>query len=324
MNEICIAGGQIVLDHIALLEEPFKQNSVFLQENFHQDITRPYLGGCTCNIAAVMYRLGFDVHLSCLTGNWQKDADVDRLLRSRIPSLGRLVVHSQKEMCHCYQIYDSNQDKFSVMTGILEPETEDPYCINDGKSPLICLALPENNLQTASLIRLVRRTKACGYPVALSMISSPGHYPEELISSADYIFLNTFERDLLCKQYGKHTQAISFLLELGVRAVFMTMGKSGSRIFEKNTPDGVWVPAAKPKQVCDTTGAGDGYAAGTMAGILKGYSYAAAACIGSVVSSYIVEQPGAQENCPTWEMVQTRRKEQFSNMGENYGENYGM
>ena len=104
----------------------------------------------------------------------------------------------------------------------------------------------------------------------------------------------------------------------------MTMGKSGSRIFEKNTPDGVWVPAAKPKQVCDTTGAGDGYAAGTMAGILKGYSYAAAACIGSVVSSYIVEQPGAQENCPTWEMVQTRRKEQFSNLGENYGENYGM
>lgn len=50
MNEICIAGGQIVLDHIALLEEPFKRNIVFLQENFHQDITRPYLGGCTCNI----------------------------------------------------------------------------------------------------------------------------------------------------------------------------------------------------------------------------------------------------------------------------------
>jgi 2-dehydro-3-deoxygluconokinase len=64
------------------------------------------------------------------------------------------------------------------------------------------------------------------------------------------------------------------------------------------------VPYHPVKQVVDTVGAGDGFCAGFLSGILRGYSIVDAIRLGSVVGALVVQGVGDWESAPTWEMVE--------------------
>ncbi|GFP24881.1 ribokinase [Candidatus Hakubella thermalkaliphila] len=57
------------------------------------------------------------------------------------------------------------------------------------------------------------------------------------------------------------------LLDLGVQIVVCTMGHKGSYVFTEK--EEFWTPAVKIREVVDTTGAGDVFAAGFLAGLLE-------------------------------------------------------
>ncbi|MDR6885090.1 sugar kinase [Bacillus sp. 3255] len=63
------------------------------------------------------------------------------------------------------------------------------------------------------------------------------------------------------------------------------------------------VPYFKAEQVVDTVGAGDGFCAGFLVGLSKGYEYTEAVRIGNLVGSLIVQTEGDWEGAPTWEQV---------------------
>lgn len=63
------------------------------------------------------------------------------------------------------------------------------------------------------------------------------------------------------------------------------------------------VPYYKAEHVIDTVGAGDGFCAGFLVGLSKGYEYAEAVRIGNLVGSLIVQTEGDWEGAPTWEQV---------------------
>jgi len=64
------------------------------------------------------------------------------------------------------------------------------------------------------------------------------------------------------------------------------------------------VPYFKAEQVVDTVGAGDGFCAGFLTGVVKGYNYAEAVRLGNLVGSLIVQTEGDWEGAPTWEQVE--------------------
>ncbi|MFD0696884.1 sugar kinase [Paenibacillus sp. GCM10027628] len=64
------------------------------------------------------------------------------------------------------------------------------------------------------------------------------------------------------------------------------------------------VPYFKAEHVVDTVGAGDGFCAGFLTGVVKGYDYAEAVRIGNLVGSLIVQAEGDWEGAPTWEQVE--------------------
>ena len=74
------------------------------------------------------------------------------------------------------------------------------------------------------------------------------------------------------------------------------------------------VPACRPRDVLDTTGAGDGFRAGLLTGLSKGLSLADAVKVGCAVGSFVVETAGAQ----TQEFT---KKELLNRIQSNYGEN---
>lgn len=63
------------------------------------------------------------------------------------------------------------------------------------------------------------------------------------------------------------------------------------------------VPYFKAKQVVDTVGAGDGFCAGFISGLLKGYSNLEAVRLGNLIGSMVVQMEGDWEALPTWEEV---------------------
>lgn len=65
----------------------------------------------------------------------------------------------------------------------------------------------------------------------------------------------------------------------------------------------VSVPYYKSESVVDTVGAGDGFCAGLIAGILRGYKVENAIRLGNLVGSFVVQSVGDWEGLPTWEQV---------------------
>ena len=70
------------------------------------------------------------------------------------------------------------------------------------------------------------------------------------------------------------------------------LGEHGSMICDAQTGVLIHVPAF-PAQVLDTTGAGDGYCGGFLAGLVAGRSLVECAAMGTVSASYVVEACGA-------------------------------
>lgn len=66
------------------------------------------------------------------------------------------------------------------------------------------------------------------------------------------------------------------------------------------------VPYFKAEQVLDTVGAGDGFCAGFIAGLLKGYNPVEATRLGNLTGSMVIQAVGDWEALPTWEQVESR------------------
>ncbi|MEI7027010.1 sugar kinase [Paenibacillus sp. y28] len=63
------------------------------------------------------------------------------------------------------------------------------------------------------------------------------------------------------------------------------------------------VPFFKVDKVVDTVGAGDGFCAGFLSGVVQGQAYVDAVRLGNLIGSMVVQMEGDWEGIPTWEQV---------------------
>ncbi|NEU62163.1 sugar kinase [Paenibacillus sp. ALJ109b] len=66
------------------------------------------------------------------------------------------------------------------------------------------------------------------------------------------------------------------------------------------------VPYFKADHVLDTVGAGDGFCAGFLSGLIKGYSPQEATRLGNLTGSMVIQAVGDWEALPTWEQVEAK------------------
>ncbi len=93
------------------------------------------------------------------------------------------------------------------------------------------------------------------------------------------------------------------LLELGARIVVLKMGSEGCLVAQGK--DRVKVPAL-PAKVVDTTGAGDCWDAGFIAGLSQGEDVVTAARIGNACAAFSIEAVGGSTGVPTYDSVRER------------------
>jgi adenosine kinase len=139
---------------------------------------------------------------------------------------------------------------------------------------------------------------------------TPAFTPDDLkrvIPKAKLLIGNKFEIEMIC---NKLECSVEDVLSLNSNLI-ITKGKEGISLYENgNTHD---IPACKPREVIDTTGAGDGFRAGLLTGLAHGLSLVEAANIGCAVGSFVVETSGAQTQDFT-------KKDLLDRIRLNYGE----
>jgi sugar/nucleoside kinase (ribokinase family) len=126
---------------------------------------------------------------------------------------------------------------------------------------------------------------------------------EEVLKNAKILTCNEFEirRILqLLRMRDKH-ELFSFPLEY----IIVTYGGKGSSVTTRE--ENFEVPAVKAKLV-DPTGAGDSFRAAFLSAFLKGESLEMCLKFASSVSSFIVEEYGAQTNIPSYGAAVARLK----------------
>jgi 2-dehydro-3-deoxygluconokinase len=121
-----------------------------------------------------------------------------------------------------------------------------------------------------------------------------------LAEEADY-FLPGFDELKLLYGTDSKSEIFSRLKELKAASV-VKGGNNETFLVEKG--DVMAFPYVKVDKAIDPVGAGDGFCAGFIAGLLKGYSHAESVRLGNLIGALVIQTEGDWEGLPTWEQVQ--------------------
>lgn len=129
----------------------------------------------------------------------------------------------------------------------------------------------------------------------------------EGISGARMLIGNDYEFAMISEKTGKSRDELIRACE----TVVVTYGELGSTIFDDHGKVEHRIPAVRARKVVDPTGAGDGYRAGLIRGMLAGLSWDAAGRIASQAATFVVEVKGTQSHAYTLDAFVQRFSESF-------------
>lgn len=109
------------------------------------------------------------------------------------------------------------------------------------------------------------------------------------IDGSRIMISNDYELELIISKTGLDKK--SLLQRTGT--IITTLGEFGSRVSTRDSE--IDIPATKPKEVVDPTGAGDAYRAGLIKGLVQNLDIKQSAEMGSVCASFAIECYGTQD-----------------------------
>jgi sugar/nucleoside kinase (ribokinase family) len=112
------------------------------------------------------------------------------------------------------------------------------------------------------------------------------------------IFMPSIEEARMVTGKEEPKEIADFLLSYGIGTVALKMGEQGSYIRTRDWD--VYVPIFEVETV-DSTGAGDAFAAGFLAGVAKGWDHREAAKLASAVGACCVTAMGATAGVKNWQ-----------------------
>lgn len=151
-------------------------------------------------------------------------------------------------------------------------------------------ALPELRYDIAGILS---RAKAAGLSTSIDAgWDSRGRWLTDLgdgLPLTDLLFVNDSEARMLGGN-NDLTDAVGVLQKRGATGVIVKTGATGCSVFSGNSSERF---PGLPVDAIDTTGAGDCFAGGFLAGLHRGWSYADCARLANAVGAMNVEQLGA-------------------------------
>ncbi len=319
-NKILVLGS-LAFDYIFTFEESFL-NAVSVdheKEQYQGTITAKsrvqHFGGTAGNIA---YNLGL-LNLSHVTVVGSVGKDFEHLgyknHMEQFPNINlNMDIHENLHTAACYIVNDIKANQMIIFHGGALDKCKD---INLKEK----IPDPENYLHAINSTQSVDAMVNFGeqlYEMGIPTIFDPGQvvplFPKELlleiIKKSEILIGNIHE----LKQIKNKLNMDEHGLIGELHAIITTMGVEGSKLTYKDDNQKIHeilIPIAKPEKFSDSTGAGDGYRAGILTGLLLNMTLLDACRLGSVVSSFTIETIGAQTHSYTLTDVRKRYYETY-------------
>lgn len=267
-------------------------------------------GGCGANVAVGLKRLGFNTAVAMVLG---ADAEGERYRRYLLD-----------EGIGCDNVIQLDGCETSASYLFRAPDGEYVNFFYPGAADAWTGTLALNGLNQVrwGLVTVGYAPYNCAFVDLLTAHNIPliwqlkpdiAAYPREVLRRfarlSRVIFCNLMEAQYLLSALGLND--IRALLAQGVETIVLTAGGEGSHVFTK---DGDMRVPIVPADVVDTTGAGDAYAAGFLAGSWRGYDPLTCGRLGATCAAFAVEGLGCQENLPDWERLAARYRENFGGL----------
>jgi len=155
-------------------------------------------------------------------------------------------------------------------------------------------------LKTMDVMRAAGRTISFDTnlrPTLWSSTETMRHWVNELASRADWV-LPGIEEGLLLTGHDKPEDVAKFYRERGAKLVVVKLGAEGA-YYDSEVAGTGRVDGFPVKEVIDTVGAGDGFAAGVVSALLEGRSVPDAVRRGAWIGARAVQVLGDTEGLPT-------------------------
>lgn len=206
-------------------------------------------------------------------------------------------IHQDLFTAACYIVNDIKANQMIVFHGGALDRSRDINLIDKIQDP-------ENYLYAINSTQSVEAMTSFAeqlYKMKIPMIFDPGQVTPlfskltllDIIKISEILIGNSYE----INQIKLKTElSMEGLLEI-VKAIIITKGEEGSELLYRDQNKQIYkieIPIAKPNKIIDTTGAGDGYRAGILSGLILNLTLLDSCRLGSIVSSFVVETSGAQ------------------------------
>ncbi len=265
------------------------------QGDCHVLSEREGAGGCALNSAATLAAMGLPVSLG---GNYIGEDTSGGEIRSYLSGLGvdeRIVASPRLKTPVCQVLVDrsSGRRDFILSHSTIHehaPELLAGYADECavGRFSHVFLQCYSQDLARSFLDRLATRLAGAKRDFWLMTQDLPPDSP--LVPEFDAIQISHPESE---PWDASHADALAAPYFRGnVSTLFITAGPRGVALCERGVPARLF-PSAVPSQVLDTTGCGDAFRAGLMAGLYRELSLADSVAFGSLVGSRKAELLGS-------------------------------
>ncbi len=159
-----------------------------------------------------------------------------------------------------------------------------------GHGTLVCVSAHDPAAMHAQVNECAELGLCLMYDPGQQVSNSPAEGLQAGIRAAEVLIVNDYELSVLAEKTATTIEQ----LKNTVPIVITTLGKDGSVIEGSQVPEPINVPACKPAEIVDPTGAGDAYRAGFLYGYLRQWQLLDCGRLGSVVASFVIERHGTQ------------------------------
>lgn len=292
------------IDYIYNVSRSPKEDETAVLETFS---TRGSHGGCGLNVAVILAKLGFEVGTAVVLGDDPEGLDYVQHLRNSGVQSDNVILLPGLVTSRTY-VFLNSTGRYQLF---FYPGAADvwkpPLNIRGLENTRACLVTvgPANYNQV-----FVDEVIKARIPLFWQLKSDVKAYPPEQLDrlkrASKIMFMNEAECTYLLEVLGAAN--LKDLLEDDQTAI-LTHGIQGSEVY---SDAGVFcIPAVPPSHFVDSTGAGDGFTAGYLAGHFKGLSPSTCAGLGAVLASFVIEAVGCQTNIPEWAQLTERYQDFF-------------
>ncbi len=269
-------------------------------------------GGCAMNVGVTLAKLGLPVELITRVGS---DSFGDVVL-AECARLGIGASHVVRDPgTHTpftvVLVHSDGQRSFFHTPGTNATLCADDVDLNrlrEAKFLYVGGAMLMKRLDGQSLADVLATARAAGVTTLLDTVYVDASHDwsrvlDPVLPRLDWFIPSLPEAQAYAGQ-ADPVEAIVALRARGCANAAIKLGSDGALLLLRDEPDLRHIPAYRVDRVIDTTGAGDTWSAGFIAGLARGLAPAQAAIIGHAVAAHSIQRLGATDGVPTWDAIE--------------------